>query len=209
MLILVLALVVWIAGAVVATPAQLRRRMEAKVCKKCGSASTSASAHDSHYSYPLIPVTWIPRGERRARTTGDAWAAFMFMLLWPAFAVFYSVYGVGWLVSRALGKPVLAGTRLTPGELRRIEREQAERIAEQKREIERLTDEIHGATDPEPEPEPEPKEWTAEPAPRSDLMDAYRAGLITRAELERRRQRAQRLRLGRDPYFDSGWIPGR
>lgn len=148
MLILTLALTVWLVGAVLATPSQLRRRMEREVCGSCQKPSD----HEWHrYTYSYHKYSGKPRGELRARTIGDAWVSFAAMLGWPVVAMVYGGYGAGWLVSRALGKPVLKFSRLTAPELRRIEREQAERIRKNEQEIQRLTDEINGTPERTPE----------------------------------------------------------
>jgi hypothetical protein len=154
-----LSLAAYLVGAIVATPIELHIRMEQEVCENCGKRE---GYEDHKYRYHRYKP--IARGEERARTGSDAWAAFGVALLWPALVLAFGAYGAVTGVSAL----ILKATKLTPAERRRVEREQQDRIAKQQREIARLTREING------EDEEALKPWRAEPYRMDHLMPARR-----------------------------------
>lgn len=125
-------LAAYLLGWLLAIRPAMRRRMLGEVCSYCQASSSDAR----HYNiFHPGESRYIPRGALRERNGNDvAWALFT-AAWWPPHLAWAILVKLAWLLGAGVVHAVNRATPLTAPELER-------RVAEQAREIDRLTRQI-------------------------------------------------------------------
>ncbi len=120
----------YLLGWLIAIPLAMRRHMLRELCNRCWRAESAGHRPDVYHS---SGYRFVALGAMRERNGGDvAWALFA-AAFWPTHLLWAIIVRVARLLGAGVERAVNKATPLTAPELER-------RIAEQQREITRLTD---------------------------------------------------------------------
>lgn len=132
----------WFAGLLLFLRINLRRRMRALVCEKCGRSKPAHWDEGACYSYAKggfnftrVYAGHIQRGAYRERRGSDVLWSMLLTCIWPIQLAYTILRFMAVNAARGITKAVIAVTPLTLAELERRERERDKAIKEAQKSI--------------------------------------------------------------------------